>query len=261
MRKPFLIIIWCVAAVCMVVGIMIHLFPSVWNSSAGSRGALTNAGGKYEETGMFSSLEIDCSTASIVVQQGEEYAVEITAKNPSKAKNMPSWGIQNDTLIVQQKKQNFISLGILNDTSYYVNVTVPAADEEALELVNIDNGTGTVSLYGINADTLKIDTGTGRVEVSDCRVRDLKIDSGTGSSAIELLSAPDRIDIDNGTGSVDMTLPGTKSDYDLNLDTGVGSVKVGGEEYRGEYEGRGSGGKEIDIDNGVGSINIMFTEK
>ena len=260
MRKPFLIIIWTVAAVCAVVGIVIHVFPGRGFTADAGRGT-ANAGGKYEETGAFSSLDIDCGTATVAVQQGDDYAVEIIAKDPSKAKNMPVWEVKGDTLKVYQKDTNFISLGFFNDTSYYVNVTVPSAEEETIEWIKIDNGTGTICLDGISTDQLNIDTGTGAVKITNSRVRDLKIDSGTGSSTIELVSAAERINIDNGTGSVNLTLPGTESDYDLDLDTGVGSVKVGGEKHRGEYTSRGLGEGKIEIDNGTGSINISFTEE
>lgn len=258
MRKTFLIIIWSVAAVCAVVGIVLHVFPGRGGAWTGSREA-ANPGGKYEETDAFSALEIGCGTADIAVQQGEEYSVEITAKNPSKAKNMPTWEVKGDTLAVYQNDSKFISLGFLNDTTYYVNVTVPKTDMDMLESINIDNGTGTVYLSGINAGQVSIDTGTGKVEIEGCRFRELEIDSGTGASTVELLSAAEHIDIDSGTGSLNLTLPGTEKDYDLEIDTGVGSVTVGGEKHRGEYKSSGLGGRSIEIDHGTGSINIEFT--
>ena len=266
MRKPFLIIIWSIAAVCAVVGIILHVYPGR-GISTGSGGRSIdagsfNAGGQYEETGVFSSLDIDCSTAVITVGQGTEYAVEITAKNPSKANRMPVWAVEDDTLKVYQKDDGFISFGPLNDTTYYVNVTVPGTEEEMLKKINIDSGTGTVSLNGIGTDQLRIDTGTGTVDVADCRVNDLEIDSGTGSLSVDLISAAEKIDIDNGTGSIDLALPGTEDDYNVDIDNGLGSVTIGDEKVRGEYKSKGSGEGAIKIDNGTGSINISFiTEK
>ena len=264
MRKPYLIIISSIAAVCAVVGIIIHVYPGKGFSSGGRSidADSFNAGGQYEKTGAFSSLDIDCGTAVITVGQGAEYAVEITARNPSKANRMPVWAVEGSTLKVYQKDDNFISLGPLNDTTYYVNVSVPGTDDEMLDKINIDSGTGTVSLNGINTDQLIIDTGTGSVNISDCRVNELEIDSGTGSLSVDLISAAKKIDIDNGTGSIDLALPGTEDDYNVDIDNGLGSVTIGDEKVRGEYKSKGSGEGAIKIDNGTGSINISFiTEK
>ena len=64
-------------------------------------------------------------------------------------------------------------------------------------------------------------------------------------------------EIDAGVGELNLNLIGSLNDYKIKLDKGIGSASINSEKMRSEtYYGTGS--NLIDIDGGVGSINIDF---
>ena len=66
-------------------------------------------------------------------------------------------------------------------------------------------------------------------------------------------------DLDYGVGETDLILLGSKDDYKIELDKGVGEARLDGESMRDDSV-YGSGENFIQIDGGIGEINIEFSE-
>ena len=143
--------------------------------------------------------------------------------------------------------------------------------------VKIDAGAGSVYISKLTADTLdfnigagktimeevtinkktEIDTGAGSVEITKSSFHNLDLDLGAGKFQFEGTITGDS-EVDCGVGSSSFKLSGKKDDYKLKLEKGVGSLNYDGESVsNGTY---GDGDNFIDIDGGVGSINIRFAE-
>lgn len=123
--------------------------------------------------------------------------------------------------------------------------------------LKVDTGTGQVEIKNIDvSDTLEISSGTGSLEISDASCTSLSLDSGVGSVNFSGEVYGD-ISLDTGTGSVNMELCAKKSDYRFTVDKGIGSVTVNGN----SISSGGSGKHSFDINSGIGSVEISFSEE
>ena len=63
--------------------------------------------------------------------------------------------------------------------------------------------------------------------------------------------------VDYGVGETNLTLTGSEKDYQIILDKGVGDAIVNGMSM-GDNSTYGNGVNRIEVDGGVGDLNIMF---
>ena len=64
-------------------------------------------------------------------------------------------------------------------------------------------------------------------------------------------------ELDMGVGEANITLIGSKDDYALDIESGVGGVRVDGTSVT-DYGS--SGANRVEINGGVGAIDIRFRE-
>ena len=65
--------------------------------------------------------------------------------------------------------------------------------------------------------------------------------------------------MDLGVGESNITLIGSKEDYKLDLEKGLGNISVDGANVS-DYGSSGNGTNKVEINGGVGSINVEFKE-
>ena len=63
--------------------------------------------------------------------------------------------------------------------------------------------------------------------------------------------------IDSGVGKMNLYLIGTLDDYKISIDKGIGTAKIDGENVKDDST-YGTGINSLDIDGGIGSIDIEF---
>ena len=120
----------------------------------------------------------------------------------------------------------------------------------------IDYGAGNVEIGILLADTsLRIDGGAGKITVSDGKINNSHIDVGVGTLNFRA-EATGKMRVECGVGRTDITLLGGEDLYSFKIDKGIGEVMVGDKSVTdGSF---GFGGNLIDIDGGVGNINVSF---
>ena len=134
--------------------------------------------------------------------------------------------------------------------------------EEMLTEADITNDAGVIYIKKISADDLSIDVGAGEAEIKEFRANMLDLNCGAGSmtaSGTILTEA----DVECGVGEVDLTLQGKAEEYSYDLDCSVGSIILDGDEIDGigtRQSHQADGGKYLNVDCGVGQVNLSFTE-
>lgn len=129
------------------------------------------------------------------------------------------------------------------------------------------NETSVLEIYVPERELLeevKIDLGTGELTVQEGFIRSekLEVDCGVGNCSLRM-DIRKEMKIDCGVGEVDATLLGKSTDFDYNLQCGVGEVMIDGESYGSigaETKVSHDASKEIRIDCGVGSVSVEFEE-
>lgn len=173
------------------------------------------------------SLKIDIAAVELKIQEGNEFSVETDSKYITSRQ-------KNGTLIVEEKKHNTVGV---NDAGSLI-ITIPA---------------------GVSLRETEIDAGAGKIEIEMLNTEKLDMDMGVG----ELLMKAEitgKADIDFGVGSAQITLLGSPDDYRIGMDKGIGEATLDGEKMRNE-EYYGEGERLIEMDGGIGEVEIVFEGK
>lgn len=209
-------------------------------------------------------LDINTSSSNITIKSGDVLKAETNNKYINSKQD-------NNKLYITEKKHN-----ILRDNESEIIIYIP--DDFIFDGVSIETGAGKVNIETLSTKKLYLNLGAGKVEINDLNVLEkAKVDGGAGEIVINAININNldldmgigkfmligqlfgKTEIDQGIGTVDLNLLGNKDDYQIHLDKGLGSVKIDGNNINND-ETLGNGNNKIDIDGGIGSIEINFTK-
>lgn len=219
----------------------------------------------YPIEGDISSLALKLSGAELIIKTDDEFSVESNHKYISVKTD-------NGRLSVSETKKPFAF------SSKGVTVVLCVPEGFVFNEAKIEAGAGKVSVDSLSADVLKLSLGAGEANIKNLTaVSSAYIDGGAGElnidggllSNLELdmgvgeLTLKSRIEgeseLDYGVGETNLTLLGSSEDYKIKLDKGIGSARIEGVSMADDSV-HGIGENFIDIDGGVGAINIEFSE-
>lgn len=210
------------------------------------------------------SLHLDLKATSVVIVMGEEFAVEadesvITVSQGEKA------------LYVQEKDFHFLT--DWGTRGKEMKITIPH-DWTGLDTLRLNAGAGRVEIRDLTVKNLELELGAGKTELSNLVVtertkinggagylavresefRDLDLDMGVGKVELGVKLAGNN-QIDAGVGKLDLNLRGAPEGYRVKVEKGLGSITLNGKKMA-DDETWGDGKTTIDIDGGVGAIEI-----
>lgn len=208
-------------------------------------------------------LDIDISAASFEIKNGEAFSVESNHKYLSVEE-------ENDTLIISEKKQIFG----FNPGGVKIILTVP--DGKIFEDVVMNTGAGRVDIESLSSDTLHLEFGAGAVEIDSLTAEsNAEISGGAGKMTInggelhnlDMEMGAGKLNLTSkitgkcklacGVGSTKLVLKGSREDYKIELEKGLGSADIDGESISDDTV-YGTGNNKISVTGGVGSVKITF---
>ena len=216
-----------------------------------------DVGNKYEV------LDIELTAVNIFIKEGKKFKIETDSDNL----NIKEVG---NKLLIIDKKTGWLPKKAENDLVIYV------PKDYIFDEVLIENGVGRLDVDYLNAKELELELGAGQVNLNRLNVVNFtSIDSGAGEVVIKAgsvnnldldmgigkvklnLEVIGNSEIDAGIGELNLVLLGNDEDYKINVDKGIGNVEINGESVDAETT-VGNGDNIIDIDGGVGNINVDF---
>ncbi|MBQ2836377.1 MAG: DUF4097 family beta strand repeat protein [Clostridia bacterium] len=177
------------------------------------------------ESAEIHTLNIDIAATNLTIKQGEILKIETDNSNIDCKQN-------NEELKINEKDYKWFSY---NNVEKQLILYIP----EDLEF-----------------EKVKINVGVGKVTISSGTINDLDFDMGIGEANITA-NLVGKNEINAGVGELNIKLQGEKDSYKVKADKGIGSIKIDGKEIS-NGEVYGDGENQIDIDGGIGSINIKF---
>lgn len=132
-------------------------------------------------------------------------------------------------------------------------------DSLTAEVLDFSLGAGEVEIRELNANSRAgIEGGAGEMTIAGGLLRNLDLDMGVGE-----LKLKSRIEgsscLNFGVGEAELTLVGSREDYKIELDKGICEAKLEGEPMRDDSV-YGGGQNRIEIDSGIGEIEIEFSK-
>lgn len=209
------------------------------------------------------SLDLELGAAELKIVTGDRFSLESNHKYLEVK-------MENNTLDISEEK---VAFGFSNE-GLSVVLTVPK--DFVFEDVSIEAGAGKVDIDTLRANTLRLDlgagqtdigtlcaltraninTGAGKLTIRDGQIQDLTLDHGVGK--LDMTGAlTGNCDVDLGVGSAEITLVGTREDYQIRMDKGLGNATLDGQSM-GDGSTYGGGANRIQIDGGVGDVEVNF---
>jgi len=119
-------------------------------------------------------------------------------------------------------------------------------------------GAGEFDIHNLQADNLTIEMGAGEVHIEKLDVANATVEIGVGSFTADLASVGSTLNVSCAMGSIDMTLQGSKEDYNINGDCAMGDISIAGRSLSSGQTGNVSASKTINAQCSMGSIDIRF---
>jgi len=211
------------------------------------------------------SLKIEMDATNIEIVEGDGFKVETNNKNVK-------CSVNNGVLKVYERIRGLIKINTTVKAG--VTLTVPKGFE--FDEVTVSSGAGKIYIEKLSTKELSFDLGAGKVTVDDISVsdsatieggagdfdinsgsiRDLDFDIGVGNTDVTLALNGD-CELNMGIGNFELTLTGEKDTYAIDVDKGLGNVTLDGKSMR-DGDVYGNGNAKIEIDGGIGNINVDF---
>lgn len=244
------------------VGMMVWGDEISWNGN--SEWVNTEFSGKE-----MTRLDVSVKATAVRIRTAKEgEPVRIETNN----EYITSW-VDGSTLNVVEKSYGFFGWGGTGDLVIYVR------EDTAFDSVEIEIGAGTLDVERLEARDLKlnlgagktaidelvatrraeIDGGAGVVEIRGGELHDLDLDLGAGKAELRARVVGNGR-VTAGVGKTELTLIGREEDYRLRIDKGIGSVTLDGRSLS-DGESVGSGTTLIEIDSGVGAVEMKIVEE
>lgn len=123
--------------------------------------------------------------------------------------------------------------------------------------IYINAGAGKFVGNQITAEQFIFQGGVGDFIMSDVKLGNSEINCGVGKVKIEG-DIYGRSSIDAGVGNIELNITRSRAEYQLNVDTGLGSILIDGKKYSDTDSSNLSATNYMDINGGVGSIKLHF---
>ena len=209
------------------------------------------------------NLEIDIKASNLIIQEGSRFVVESNNQDLKCSQSDKKIKIEDDT--------NFW----LNGDSPDLIITIPK--NYNYQEVEIETGAGKLTIDSLKTRILDLELGAGETVINNLEVEKGKIKTGVGAFTIKngLLNninfdmGVGKVDIDvkltgynkfkTGIGAFNLNLKGLETDYQFEINKGLGKVLIGNQEVN-DNTILGDGANIITIDGGIGMIKVKFQE-
>lgn len=246
-----------------IIGGIVQVLASV--ASFGSKNAVGEMK-TYEVSEKVESIQVDISAADFVIQTGEKFLVESNHKYLTVDE-------RNTKLVISEKEHSSFS-----NTHGNVKLVVTVPEGFVFQDADISTGAGRVTVDTLAANTLNLSLGAGETKIGSLTaaakahieggagaltvnggaLHNLDCDMGVGNVMLTS-KITGNSSIDYGVGQAELVLLGSGEDYQIHLDKGVGEATIDGETMRDDSV-YGAGANKLDIDGGVGEIEIRFEQ-
>lgn len=228
--------------------------------------ATTVVEGVYSDTdanAVVTEVRIKTEVASLLIMSGDKLEVKTTSdcvdtyrsgqrlEVREKSRHFwEHWGSDPDQIVVVLPSDLELDVFTIETGAGRVEIGAVSAKQVSMSL-----GAGKTEITQLVAsERVKIDSGVGHLIVRESKLHNLDLDMGVGAVEVQVeLSGTNQIDA--GVGKLALSLVGGMDKYQFKVEKGLGSVTLNGNKLGGDVT-EGNGDTVVDIDGGVGAIQI-----
>lgn len=207
------------------------------------------------------NIEIELANSNLIIKNSDSFKIETNNKEINVSEN-------NNTLYIKENKKFFVNFNNNSQIVIYIpenyefnDIKLEAgAGKIEIEEINSKNtnlnlGAGEMLLKNINSiNNTNINGGAGYVNIENGYMNNLNLDLGVGKTDIKS-KLGNNSKINMGIGELNLVLDDSIENYKIIANKGIGSIRINNEEIKNDSY-YGNGNNIINIDGGIGSINI-----
>lgn len=216
------------------------------------------------------SLDINLSKHALEIKTGDTFKVEMinVSKNLSvkQSNSGKELKIEDETFRIfgNSDKESKVIIYIPKNIEFReikldLGVSNTNIEEIKTSKLELDIGTGNCEINNIQALNAEIDSGAGKTTIENSSFGELEFNGGIGNTKINC-EISNRGEIEAGVGNLQINLIGSKDKYKLRAETGIGNLKVDGNEVK-NGQIIGNGNINVNIEAGIGKTDINFIDK
>lgn len=218
----------------------------------------------YEITSEIHSLEIRINAAEFTIERADSFSVVSNLKHLSVSEKDGVLTIVDEWKGNQTYTDAMLTLtipadGVFEDISITTGAAKLTADALAGNDVMLILGAGDVNIKSLDAYShADIKGGAGKITIAGGTLNDLDFEMGMGELDLTACLRGEN-DFALGVGESNITLIGSKDDYTVDIEKGLGSITVDGQPVS-DYNSSGSGQTDVEIEGGIGAIHLNYRE-
>lgn len=125
------------------------------------------------------------------------------------------------------------------------------------DTITVNAGAGNIEFITSSLNDMTLNCGVGNLDIKDSTISgDSKIECGVGNFTLSNCELSGECEADCGVGEFTLNLNGDLDDYDIDISSSLGKIKINGKTYS-EVENLNKGAaNKLKIDGGIGEISI-----
>lgn len=207
-------------------------------------------------------LEVRINAADFIIKEADAFSVESNLKHLTVSDGNGVLRIVENTKNAKKYEDAMLTLYVPAGTVFRsAEITTGAgrltADVLSAEALELTLGAGEVRIEYLEATReADIEGGAGAMTIADGSLRDLELEMGVGELNLTAALMGD-CELRFGVGESNLTLLGSRDDYRVEVEKGIGGITVDGEPVS-ERGAIGSGANHVEVEGGIGAINLRF---
>ena len=278
-KNVYLTVLTVVTVLCIIAGSCYHIIGWGTSLSDGWGIPIFSLNGEKEDAGSmisrqdqpldnFTSIDADVHVMSLTLKPGKAASISYKCN----ARLEPKYEVENDTLYITQNSVN----NIFGNKKCSVTLTLPA--DVYYDALTLLADVGDLNIDSIKGKSLHLDADVGDINLDSCEFESLELIADVGDINIEqadvntLDISADVGDVDikdsnfmqltveNSVGNIDVESNTDLSDYNIDMETSIGDVKVNGADHKRSFSQDGTDrGKSVNLTNDTGDIDLKYS--
>lgn len=215
-------------------------------------------------TNNITSLEIDLNTVGLEIKSGNIFSVETNSKKVKVQEKGTELNIKEKSHTWHTPAEQGQVKITIPKNSVFIDVKIETGagkiviEKLSTSMLDLDIGAGKVDIKNlIVTNEAEIDGGAGKVDIKASTINNLDLDMGVGKCSLTTILTGNN-QIDAGVGALDIKLLDTKDNYNIQLEKGIGSITLNGEQVK-ENIVYGRGNTGLRVKGGIGAVKVKTT--
>lgn len=216
----------------------------------------------YSDLSEIRNLDIEINAADVSIKEGKSFSVESNLKHLKVQDKGGLLTVSEDRTFRGNYNHAVLTIYVPAGTVFDKVTLITGAGRLRIEsmssdVLDFELGAGEVTIDALSAaKTAEIEGGAGKITVTNGDLRNLDLDMGIGELNLTAVLRG-RSDLNFGVGESNLTLVGSREDYRVDIEKGIGNISVDGKTVS-DFGSSGSGENYVEIEGGIGAINVKF---